>query len=151
MNMRKKIPAAAGVVLTFVLLFGTMDKATEKIMPFVGDNSFCLECHSRQELETQYTDPAKACDNYCFKCHKESETHHPVGKEVTFDIPGEIVLREGGRLACISCHDLKNKRMDDKPWKSKSLFGRIFRRQTNYKTYYLIKNNSKGQLCKNCH
>lgn len=149
-SMKKTIPAAAAV-LAFVLVWGAIDKDTEKIMPFVNDNSFCLECHSREELDTRYTDPAKACDDYCNKCHKERESHHPVGMEVTFDIPDNILLREGGRLACVSCHDLKNPRMDDKPWKAKSLFGRIFRRQVAYKTYYLIKNNSKGQLCKNCH
>jgi hypothetical protein len=150
-GIKKTLIPAALVLLAVVVVIGTIDKATEKIMPFVSDNSYCLECHSREELDTRYKDPAIACDDYCSKCHKEKEAHHPVGMEVTFDIPDDILLRGGDRLVCVSCHDLKTQRMDDKPWKAKSLFGRIFRRQADYKTYYLIKNNSKGKLCKYCH
>lgn len=152
MNLIKKtMIVSIGVILAGLWLSGVPDKATEKIMPFVSDDSMCQECHGVDEREINLADPAKACDKACGKCHKEREAHHAVGMEVDFKVPEHIRLGGEKRLACISCHDLKTNRMDDKPWKSKSLFGRIFRRQTQYKTYYLVTNNSSGKLCKSCH
>ena len=144
------LPAAV-LVFLFILIPDTGDDGTEKIMPFVNDHSYCLECHSREELNTRCTDPARTCDTFCEKCHKDMDAHHKVGMEVSFKVPGNIFLINGKRLGCISCHDLKNRRFDDKPWKANSLFGRLFERKEKYKTYFLIKNNSKGQLCKACH
>ena len=129
-----------------------IDNETIKIMPFVQNNSSCQECHSSDELEQKGKDLTKGCDNSCMKCHKENlgDSHHKVGLEISFEIPDDIFLRKK-KLACVSCHDLKNKRFSNEPWKSQSLFGRMFKSKSKYKTFYLIKNNNKGKLCKYCH
>ncbi len=129
-----------------------IDNETVKVMPFVKDNSSCLECHSSNELEAKGNDLTKSCNTFCNKCHNEKldDSHHKVGMEISFKIPPDIALFEN-KLACVSCHDLKNQRFSKEPWKSQSLFGRMFKGKSKYKSYYLILNNRKGKLCKYCH
>ena len=60
-------------------------------------------------------------------------------------------LSENKKIACITCHDLNNKRYDKTSWKSESLYDRVFSKPTKYKTYYLVIKNNEGQLCITCH
>ena len=150
-GVTKKIIGIIGMIMISILNSRAQDAETEKIMPFVTDSSYCLECHSQEELDTQYPDTAEACDDYCRKCHTDMEAHHGVGMEVPGDAPAGLPLKTHHRLGCTTCHNLKIPRYDTKPWKSQSLFGKIFAGKSKYKTYFLVKINNNGQLCKECH
>jgi ribosomal protein L37AE/L43A len=60
-------------------------------------------------------------------------------------------LTKHKRLACITCHNLTHKRFDTESWRAQSLYESMFKKQKQYKTFYLEINNRKGKLCKQCH
>jgi hypothetical protein len=130
---------------------GQSDPATVKTDHCVTNVSLCLECHSREEMETRYTDSSRSCDNACFKCHKNMEGHHKTGMEVDFKVPTEIKLTSENRVACVTCHNLKVERFGSQCRKAQSLFARVFSTKKQHKSYYLVMDNRKGQLCKKCH
>ncbi len=125
------------------------DPETLTIMPFVEDSSYCRKCHSAEE--TELADPSQACSTYCVSCHEDKSAHHTVGAALPGEQPRGLALSRRGLIACTTCHDLRTRRFDSVPWKSESLFGRVFRRAPRYKTYYLVIRNNKGQLCRECH
>lgn len=122
------------------------DNETKKIMPFVSSKSACLKCHDRSEIDN----PACACDEFCIKCHEDSEKHHSVGARIKDKI-GLFKLTKKNKIACYTCHDLNVQRFDTVSWRSESLFEKVFRGKSRYKTYYLIMRNNNGQLCRKCH
>jgi ribosomal protein L37AE/L43A len=141
-------------VLQVVLSFWTnaQDAETIEIMPFVVDNTYCLDCHQAQELKDQLKDPRLACTPYCMTCHTDMGEHHVVGVGVPVEnLPAVLILDKRKEMACISCHNLGVQRYDGKPWKCESLFGRFFKGASRYKTYFLAVRNNRGQLCKICH
>ncbi len=133
--------------------FGAGEAASEagKTGACVVDMSLCLDCHGREEMETRYGDLSRACDAACFKCHKGMEGHHKTGMAVDFKVPGRIRLVSENRVGCITCHDLTVERYCDRCRKAQSLFARVFSAKKQHKSYYLVMDNRKGQLCKKCH
>ena len=119
-------------------------------MPFVNNNTYCAACHKSAEVKEKLKDTTRACDIFCKKCHKNMSKHHPAGVKLKNDLPENITLSSGKKLACITCHDLKVPRYDSVSWKAESLFGSIFKSEKRYKTYYLIIRNNDGDLCRKC-
>ena len=144
------------IILTAVLLYAGIysygiDNETKKIMPFVDNNTYCTGCHKASEEKERLRNPSKACDIFCRKCHTDMSKHHPVGVKLKNDLPENVLLTSGKKIACITCHDLNNKHYDTVSWKAQSLFGSVFKSEESYKTYYLIIRNNDGDLCRKCH
>jgi nitrate/TMAO reductase-like tetraheme cytochrome c subunit len=127
------------------------DPETKKIMPFVSSKSSCIKCHQMKNFHYDKNDPAIACDASCLECHKNMDKHHSVGIRPDNRLRPNLRLTQKNKIACITCHDLNFNRFDDASWRSESLFEKLFNKKDSYKTYYLIINNSDGQLCKKCH
>jgi hypothetical protein len=127
------------------------EKEAGELMPFLLDPIACRECHTEGENDPRLKDPARSCSNMCVTCHKETQNHHSIGIALKRKPSTALTLSSRNEMTCITCHDLKRPRFDSKPWRGESLFGSIFRRQPQYKTYRLATRNNKGQLCRNCH
>ncbi len=140
--------------LVFIGLFGikafAFDASTIKDMPFVTTAKYCLECHSREEALLFRNKVTKSCSVYCMTCHEELKAHHTVDRFLTGKVPEAIDLHNN-KIACFTCHDLRQKRYDSVSWKSESLFESLFQSKDVYPTYFLIERNNEGQLCKKCH
>jgi len=148
----KKLSGLFIILLLFIFNYSYgIDNETEKIMPFVNNNTYCAACHKSAEVKEKLKDTTRACDIFCKKCHKNMSKHHPAGVKLKNDLPENITLSSGKKLACITCHDLKVPRYDSVSWKAESLFGSIFKSEKRYKTYYLIIRNNDGDLCRKCH
>lgn len=139
------------IIIYAVTLAYDFDKETEKVMPFVNSYTHCLSCHDKSEISTRLKNPAKSCDVYCLKCHKNMNEHHPVGAAVKGSLPEKIILSEKGKIACFSCHNLNIVRFDSVSWRAESLYESIFHSRGRYKTYFLVIKNSNGELCRKCH
>ncbi|HOO73042.1 MAG TPA: hypothetical protein PK926_14890 [Spirochaetota bacterium] len=145
------------VIVTLIILGGALlvwafDAETKKIMPFLENGRECHACHST-DAEKVLANPAVTCDAFCISCHKNitSQNHHSTGiKAQDLDSRGFHLTRLG-KIACVTCHDLHEDRFDSYPWIAQSLFDSMFKKQDHYKTYYLIVQNNKGQLCRTCH
>ncbi len=129
----------------------TLDRDTLKIMPFINSKSDCIKCHEKKNIKTKIEKTTKACDTLCFKCHSDTDRHHTVGAKLYADKGNNFVLTGKKRIACVTCHNLNEKRFASTSWRAESLFEKVFRNKSKYKTYYLVTNNSNGQLCKKCH
>ncbi|MCU0822061.1 MAG: hypothetical protein MUC95_06245 [Spirochaetes bacterium] len=150
MVLIKKIVLSTIIGLFYVYAF-PFDEETNKIMPFISSKSSCIKCHDIKEINDSFNNTAIACDTLCLSCHRDMDKHHGVGMRPYKKVSAGIRLSGKNKIACITCHDLNLKRFDDRPWRSESLFEKIFSRDERYKTYYLIINNSNGELCKICH
>ncbi len=111
---------------------------------------YCLKCHTADEAGSFRGGTGNACSKFCLSCHQMLDRHHPVNKRMTGKKNGSFVLAKG-RTACITCHRINKNRYDSEPWASQSMYDRLFKSSTEYKTYYLIMKNDDGQLCKSCH
>jgi hypothetical protein len=128
----------------------SIDSETEKIMPFVTNKKICMDCHT-QKLPNIINEPYKACDTYCLTCHNGmASKHHPSGVRMR-KAPESIDLTSTQRIACISCHNLAEKRFDSSPWRSQSLYDSLFASGKQHHTYYLKEKNVNGELCEKCH
>lgn len=126
------------------------DDSTKKDMPFVTTASYCLDCHTREEARSFRNSTAQSCSVFCSTCHNNLGPHHEIDRYVTGDIPQGIIL-QNEKIACFTCHDLRNSRQDNVSWKAESLYERMFHRKEIYSTYFLVERNNEGQLCKKCH
>jgi ribosomal protein L37AE/L43A len=139
------------LLLTGIAVFAqlSIDLETEKIMPFVTNKKICMDCHAQKQPNV-VNEPYKACDTYCLTCHNDmSVKHHPSGIRMR-KIPEAIELTSTQRMACISCHNLAEKRFDTSPWRSQSLYDSLFSSKKHH-TYYLKVKNTNGELCLRCH
>ncbi len=138
------------MILSVALM--AIDPETEKIMPFVNDNGKCMACHNTDRMKQKIKKTADACDRFCISCHrKTADKHHNTGMLIRERETLSLPLTGSGRMACITCHDLKIKRYDNTSWKAQSLFDRTFRSKDRYNTYYLTEKNNDGALCQKCH
>jgi hypothetical protein len=138
---------AGFMILTDIMAY---DDSTIKDMPFVTTAKYCLECHSREEALLYRNRTVQSCSVYCSTCHKDLGAHHETDLFLTGKVADGIELLNN-KIACFTCHNLKNKRQDSESWKAESLFEKLFQPKTIYPTYFLIERNNKGQLCKKCH
>ncbi len=111
----------------------------------------CLACHASPKERSKLADLSRSCDSNCRRCHVDMDQHHPTGASMEGRDKIALPFLSGDRVACITCHDPDMRPTDTRSWKSQSLFSRLFRSQTVYKTYYLRINNADGSLCKACH
>ena len=151
MTFLKKTALCLAAICFFSICADAFDPETKKIMSFISSKSSCIKCHQNDNLNNMANDPAIACDTSCLECHKNMEKHHGVGMRPDNRLKANLRLTHKNKIACITCHDLNFNRFDGTAWRSESLFEKIFNRKDRYKTYYLIINNSRGQLCKKCH
>jgi hypothetical protein len=117
------------------------------------DATSCLACH-REDGQARWTShSARACTPFCLTCHGGAEMaqHHPIGTALAKETKAGLLLTHERKTACFTCHDLGRPRFDSVRWKAESLYGRLFRRESKFKTYFLTTRNDKGQLCLACH
>jgi hypothetical protein len=128
----------------------SIDQETEKIMPFVLNKKLCMDCHA-QKMPNVLNEPYKACDTYCLTCHNGmASKHHTSGVRMRKK-PETMELTSTQRIACITCHNLSEKRFDSSPWRSQSLYDSLFTSNKQHHTYYLKVKNVNGELCEKCH
>lgn len=142
-------------LLLLLLLGGSdpllaIDTSTQKDMPFVTSSKYCVQCHTTEEALSFRTRTTKSCNTYCKTCHEDIGAHHPTNMKLE-GTTGKGIALLNDKVACFSCHDLKKKRFDSIPWKAQSLYENLFKSKKVYPTYFMIENNSEGQLCKRCH
>jgi hypothetical protein len=159
MRWRNKFGWVALCVILLIPLLGYSievgDARTAGCLPpasLPSPATVCSSCHedSQKRWAARQNQP---CTAYCMSCHKkaEMERHHTIGS-VLPDIPGEVLrLTEDKKTACFTCHNLSQPRYDSVRWKAASLFDRLFRSESRYKTFFLAQRNEQGQLCQNCH
>ncbi len=115
-------------------------------------SSVCAACHKDSQkrwVSNQY----RPCTPYCMSCHKKAEMdrHHPVGTQLPRAPENALHLAADKKIACVTCHDMSHPRYDSVRWKATSLFDRLFREESRYKTFFLALRNDQGQLCLSCH
>ncbi len=117
------------------------------------DAAPCQNCHGKEAAQIWSAARDLCCTPYCQTCHPATamNQHHPIGTELTRTPAPPLPLTATRRTACFTCHDLSRPRFATVRWKAESLFGRLFRRQAEFKTYYLTIRNDRGQLCLACH
>jgi hypothetical protein len=140
------------------ILFGTLSLPAFAAPDMPGHMALqtatpCLGCHAQDGQARWSSNRWQACTSYCQSCHAPAEMgqHHPVDTVLTKIPSAPLPLSATRRTACFTCHDLSRQRFDRVRWKSESLFGRLFRKQNEYKTYFLTLRNDRGQLCLACH
>ncbi len=157
--MKKKLIRVTLIILishSFMQLSSNgADSETVKIMPFVESASHCRKCHSDKKSAGLLINPALSCDINCMTCHGKKkevmEKHHAVKVRLSFKTKFQFRLSVHNRMMCITCHNLNGKRFDSVSWKSESLFEKMFKGKSRYKTFYLVMRNNKGTLCVQCH
>lgn len=119
----------------------------------LGTAAACAPCHPADAPTRWESNRDRPCTSFCLTCHAKEEMakHHPVGHAVSKQPRLALRLTQDRRSACFTCHDLSIRRYDGLRWKAESLFGRMFRTESRYKTYYLTTRNDRGQLCLSCH
>lgn len=114
--------------------------------------SACLSCHD--DGQTRWSaNRYRPCTPYCLTCHKkpEMDRHHTVGTVLPEASRAALHLTSEMKVACATCHDMARTRYDDVRWKATSLFDRMFHKESQYRTYFLVMRNDQGQLCLTCH
>jgi hypothetical protein len=144
----KRILLLSGILSIYILSTAFDNKSLE-IHPFIQSTAYCTPCHSKNDKKI--IDRNKTCAELCFTCHKEIKNHHVINVKMAETHPGELRLTEKKRITCITCHSLDNSRFDNSSWRAESLYEKAFAGKSQYKTYFLIKKNNDGQLCKTCH
>ncbi len=117
------------------------------------DASACAACHREDASSRWAANREFPCTPYCLTCHPpaEMDQHHTVGVHLAKPLQAPLRLTEDHRMACSTCHHMAGPRLDTQRWRAESLFGRLFRTQDAYPTYFLVLRNDRGQLCRACH
>jgi hypothetical protein len=149
MRCLRKILLISGCVIIVYSLSIALDNENLSIHPFLQSEKYCMDCHSK---DNKYiTETGAICSQFCVTCHKAMNNHHSINIKVPEKLPDDFVLTGKKKLTCVTCHNIKNRRFDKVAWKAESLFEKVFKGEKKYKTYYLVKKNNEGQLCKTCH
>jgi hypothetical protein len=119
----------------------------------LSSSAACAPCHATDAQSRWETHRNRPCTALCLTCHAKEQMakHHPVGLTVAKQPRVALRLTQDLRSACFTCHELSNRRFDAVRWKAESLFGRLFRKEARFKTYFLTVRNDRGQLCLACH
>jgi len=130
-----------------------VQESTRCMEPFES----CGDCHKGEVVVFKPDEPGQICSNYCQQCHSNQENHHPVDRPLAPALreklkkEAKLSVSTKNTLLCGTCHHINKKRFDDQSWKAQSAFDRMFKRQSRYRTYFLVERNHNGQLCKHCH
>lgn len=137
-------------IMLAAYLFATADNnGSLKIHPFTQSAAYCTSCHSKNDKKI--INPNITCSELCLTCHKDINNHHKIDVRINKKLHEKFILTKKKRLTCITCHRLDNVRFDTSSWKAESLYEKVFAGKSQYKTYFLIKRNNDGSLCKICH
>lgn len=116
------------------------------------DPAKCGTCHAGEP--SQGKELTKSANELCFECHDHGDVTHPLEIPQTLTCPPDLPLDPEGKVYCMTCHVAHGEWESSRPWVSSSAlggFGRLFGRKKKHKTYFLRRNNSKGDLCLCCH
>ena len=144
-----KIVILSAIIFSIYILALAFDNDSLKIHPFIQSTASCMQCHSKNDKKI--INPVITCSQFCLSCHKNIKNHHSIDVKINGKLREEFKLTAKKRLTCTTCHNLNNNRFDTTSWKAESLYEKAFSGKSQYKTYYLIKKNNNGQLCKTCH
>jgi hypothetical protein len=150
MSICRKIFLLSGCIIIIYSFCSALDNESLTIHPFLQSGTYCMDCHAKDN-KIKITDTSPVCSQYCVTCHKSMENHHAINIKIKEQLPDEFVLTAKKRVACFTCHNIKSNRLDTSSWKAESLYEKVFKGEKKYKTYFLIKKNNEGQLCKTCH
>lgn len=157
---RKKL----GILCVFSLLILLLNSKVyaEKQNPhkFMSDPEKCSQCHigTPKEGIDDYTTVEFKKDIVCFcqDCHQEEHFQdlHPLDVRPEVTVPKDFFLANYSMLTCITCHDPHMKAHAKERYVSVNILERLksflfFEKE--FKTYFLRRNNSKGELCSSCH
>lgn len=137
-----------GIICIFFVTAKGYDSSD--IHPFIRSGNYCIKCHVKDK-RARTADPSLACAEFCLSCHRDVSNHHSINVKILEKLPDGFNLAGSSRLTCTTCHNLKTVRFDTSSWKSESLYEKVFKGSSTYKTYFLVVKNNDGQLCKNCH
>ncbi|MGR3318910.1 MAG: hypothetical protein ACUZ8O_10580, partial [Candidatus Anammoxibacter sp.] len=129
---------------------------------FLKNKSFCARCHSdwiEDEMELPSEDnifnpiPTELNETgTCLGCHNVEDEAHPVNIVPEQATPADLPLGNNGEITCLTCHYTHGARESDEPYVSETMVQKIFSfGKESYKTFYLRRNNSEGELCNACH
>jgi hypothetical protein len=136
-------------IFTLYIFAIAFDNESLTIHSFSQSTAYCINCHLKNDKKI--INPNITCSQLCLTCHKDIKDHHIINIKIAGKLPEEYKLTDKKRLTCSTCHNLNNVRFDNSSWKAQSLYEKAFAGKSQYKTYYLIKKNNDGQLCKTCH
>jgi hypothetical protein len=148
----RKIFLLSGCIICIIVIYSlciALDNENLTIHPFLQSETYCMDCHSKDKKHQ--TETGAVCSQMCMTCHKDMDNHHAINLKISEKLPSEFMLSSKKRVACITCHNIHNIRFDEVSWKAESLYEKVFKDEKKYKTYYLVKRNNEGQLCKTCH
>ncbi len=127
---------------------------------FMADVYQCLKCHEKVPVEGRddYTtvEYKKDLVTLCEECHRDKVNvdKHPVDIKPEHDVPEGLHLDSYFSITCVTCHDPHGPAFADYPFVPQTWLDRIIsavRGQRRYRTYFLRKSNTEGELCLSCH
>ena len=130
---------------------------------FLKSKTSCIICHietdmSNSELPQKHdiynpidTELNKT-DTCLTGCHTVEEACHPVNV-IPYRAfpPADLPLGNNGEITCLTCHYTHGSSESKKPYVAEGIISRIFSLGASYKTYYLRRSYSDGELCYACH
>ena len=124
------------------------------------DGEKCTQCHpekpSSQPGPVYTFQKIRMRDNFtevCTACHEYGERSHPTDIEIDFDVPADLPVFYG-KVTCATCHYPHGESKSETRYVSASALnklGSIFSRKKSFKTYFLRRENTDGELCLACH
>lgn len=97
----------------------------------------CFECHERLPLGKTALLLRPDIEKVCMKCHNlEKRLSHPLNLVPKLTVPLDMPLDKGGRITCITCHDVHMSAIN---------------KLTGKKTYYLRRTIRGKKFCYACH
>ena len=129
--------------------------------PFLNDKELCNICHVIYNITgttAKYiainADSTSFPTDVCLECHPHRVADHPVHIVVPYEAPKDLPLTKKREITCITCHNPHYERFSNRPWMPRSIIQKMydfFKGKKQYKTYFLRRNNSQGELCISCH
>ena len=157
------------LVYTTILLvisgyFPILFSQESEFHPFINDKNLCSTCHvTYQTANTSgntisyivvNVDSSHIHTYVCLGCHPHKAEVHPVQITSSFPVPKDLPVSKMREITCTTCHNPHFSRYSSRPWIPRSflqILNDFVKRKKQYKTYFLRRNNSKGELCMSCH
>ena len=144
----------------FPILFGQ----ESEFHPFANDKDLCNTCHVTKQITSSSgkvvsyivtnADSSHIHTYVCLGCHPQKAGGHPVQVTTSYETPKDLPLSKMRVVACTTCHNPHVSRFSNRAWVPRSflqIMNDFVKRKKQYKTYFLRRNNSKGELCMCCH
>ncbi len=157
--MRLHRPTAVFPVL-LLGLFAAAPSAADVPHAFMQDVHQCQRCHETipDAKHDDFTSVTFKKDivTLCVECHTPLVNHdkHPVDIRPERPVPIDLHLDNYLSITCVTCHDPHGKAFADFPYVPRTWFDRVlqaWRGEESYRTFFLRKSNTDGELCLSCH